>query len=185
MYTLLTILLLLFGIIFTLSNSNSKLATILVILLIVLVICYTRFMIERDESFIAPADYINGVGGAISTADTRLAADNGANSMPIAWDGLKFHAVASPTVPLISDVTIFSPVGDGILLTPDINAGKMPPLNGNSTIGAASGMKGLFMFSHNQTNPACCPSQYSSDTGCLCVTKEQSDFIASRGGNYT
>ena len=35
----------------------------------------------------------------------------------------------------------------------------------------------------NQTDPSCCPSTFSSDTGCICLTGEQRDTMAHRGGN--
>ena len=38
-----------------------------------------------------------------------------------------------------------------------------------------------FMFANNITSPACCPSTFTSSTGCVCTTKNQRDFIASRG----
>ena len=38
-----------------------------------------------------------------------------------------------------------------------------------------------FMFANNITSPACCPSTFTSSTGCVCTTKNQRDFIAARG----
>jgi len=44
----------------------------------------------------------------------------------------------------------------------------------------------MFMFSQNYASPACCPSVYSTDTGCVCTTKEQQDFLGlHRGGNQS
>lgn len=47
--------------------------------------------------------------------------------------------------------------------------------------------KGLFMWTSNLFKPECCftPQQYSSSTGCACISKEQMQFISSRGGNNT
>ena len=44
----------------------------------------------------------------------------------------------------------------------------------------------LFPFDHiseanNVTSPSCCPSTFSTSTGCVCSTKNQRDFIAARG----
>jgi hypothetical protein len=47
------------------------------------------------------------------------------------------------------------------------------------------GMDNLFMFKDNTVKPECCPSDYSTDTGCVCTTKSQRTFINSRGGNRT
>ena len=38
-----------------------------------------------------------------------------------------------------------------------------------------------FMFANNKSSLACCPSTFSTSTGCVCSTKNQRDFIASRG----
>jgi len=43
----------------------------------------------------------------------------------------------------------------------------------------------MYMFSENKFTPECCPSTYSSSTGCACITKEQVDYINQRGGNRT
>ena len=38
-----------------------------------------------------------------------------------------------------------------------------------------------FMFANNITSPACCPSTFSTSTGCVCTTQNQRDFISARG----
>jgi len=38
-----------------------------------------------------------------------------------------------------------------------------------------------FMLANNVASPACCPSTFSTSTGCVCTTKDQRDFITSRG----
>jgi len=43
----------------------------------------------------------------------------------------------------------------------------------------------LFMFADNKFKPECCPSTYTSSTGCACITQEQVDYINQRGGNRT
>ncbi len=47
--------------------------------------------------------------------------------------------------------------------------------------------KDMLMFSENAFLPECCltPQQYSSSTGCACISKEQMQFLSSRGGNNT
>ena len=35
----------------------------------------------------------------------------------------------------------------------------------------------------NKTGPSCCPSAYSSDSGCLCLSGQDSDLLSRRGGN--
>jgi hypothetical protein len=41
----------------------------------------------------------------------------------------------------------------------------------------------MFMFADNEFKPECCPSTYSSSTGCACITQEQVNYINQRGGN--
>lgn len=40
-----------------------------------------------------------------------------------------------------------------------------------------------FMFAYNKSSPLCCPSTYSTSTGCVCSTPEQRDWLQSRGNN--
>ena len=40
-----------------------------------------------------------------------------------------------------------------------------------------------FTFTQNVSSPDCCPSIYSSSTGCVCNNQTQNQFIQSRGGN--
>ena len=51
-----------------------------------------------------------------------------------------------------------------------------PPVDGHP-----DSDKKLFMFANNRTSPNCCPSTFSTSTGCVCTTKNQRDYIASRG----
>jgi hypothetical protein len=49
--------------------------------------------------------------------------------------------------------------------------------------GTKDGAKSMFMMSFNKCDPSCCPSTYSCSGGCVCMTKEQQNFIGSRGFN--
>ena len=55
-------------------------------------------------------------------------------------------------------------------------------LNGPSVDGHPDSDKKLFMLANNRTSPNCCPSTFSTSTGCVCTTKNQRDFVSSRGG---
>jgi len=41
----------------------------------------------------------------------------------------------------------------------------------------------LFQFEGNKISTDCCPSPFSSDRGCVCLTDKQIEDFASRGGN--
>ena len=44
----------------------------------------------------------------------------------------------------------------------------------------------LFMYANNEFNDKCCSfSNVSGGGGCACITKEQADYLNSRGGNRT
>jgi hypothetical protein len=41
----------------------------------------------------------------------------------------------------------------------------------------------LFAFQNNKIGADCCPSPFSTDTGCVCLTDAQIQNFSSRGGN--
>ena len=41
----------------------------------------------------------------------------------------------------------------------------------------------MFMFANNRSSLSCCPSTFSTSTGCICTTENQRDYVAERGGN--
>jgi len=58
----------------------------------------------------------------------------------------------------------------------DQSALKGPPIDG-----VKGSDEKMFMLANNISSPLCCPSTFSTSTGCLCTTKNQRDFVASRG----
>ena len=43
----------------------------------------------------------------------------------------------------------------------------------------------LLIFAENEVKPECCPSYYTSSTGCVCASKKQIAYLNQRGGNRT
>ena len=41
----------------------------------------------------------------------------------------------------------------------------------------------MALFRDNRASPDCCPSAYSTSTGCICATDEQLKLMRTRGGN--
>ena len=77
---------------------------------------------------------------------------------------------------------VFTPQG----LSVPVNVRKSKLQNeGVSYDGTPSAEKGMFMFANNKSSLECCPSTYSTSTGCVCTTKEQRNFINKRGNNRT
>ena len=54
-------------------------------------------------------------------------------------------------------------------------------LRGPPVDGVKGSPEKMFMWANNITSPQCCPSTFSTSTGCLCTTKNQRDFVAARG----
>jgi len=58
-------------------------------------------------------------------------------------------------------------------------------LSGPPVDGVAGSFEKKFMFANNVASPLCCPSTFSTSTGCVCTTKNQRDYIAGRGTPLT
>ena len=94
--------------------------------------------------------------------------------------GNKEHWMKSPDeTALLPNDALFSYLSSQGPLKPvftDDNA-----LFGPNIDGKKGSPKKMFMFANNRTSPNCCPSTFSTSTGCVCTTSNQRDFIASRG----
>lgn len=71
-----------------------------------------------------------------------------------------------------------SPVGTPHYLKLDPNQDAMKP----SVNGLKDGPRALAMFAYNVFKPECCPSPYSGDRGCVCLSREQKEYLK-RGGS--
>jgi hypothetical protein len=54
---------------------------------------------------------------------------------------------------------------------------------GTQPVAEALDSNKLMFLAGNKTDPSCCPSTYSSDTGCVCLSGQESDLLSRRGGN--
>lgn len=84
----------------------------------------------------------------------------------------------------------FEPIGafDGVRLTPSTGGSQWRATAPNEALLGPEFQPGpdqLFMFKNNKVKPECCGSSYSSDTGCVCTTPQQRNYINMRGGNRT
>jgi hypothetical protein len=99
------------------------------------------------------------------------------------YDGIRLKSELV-TKPLLNDVTIFSPVGDGYKLGEAMNSELFPNIDGTP-----NSPKSMFVLKNAQVSWDCCPSVFGSDglggRGCPCVSKEQLDMFAGRGKNRT
>ena len=79
---------------------------------------------------------------------------------------------------------LYVPAGTPLPLIPKVS--KEPSYsNGPNVDGSHMTPKAMSMLKYNRSSPECCPSTYSTSTGCVCLNKKQSDFINSRGNNRT
>ena len=60
-----------------------------------------------------------------------------------------------------------------------------PPSSTEDVIINNPSPEGMFLLAHNQASPDCCPSTFSTSTGCVCTTEQQRKMINSRGKNRT
>ena len=68
-----------------------------------------------------------------------------------------------------------------------VNYDPYGPLKNNTGGSVPLPENELNFFYNNKFDPSCCsqPQQYSSSTGCACITKEQMQYLNKRGGNNT
>lgn len=166
------ILLLILAILFAGSNTKceTKMLACAALVLGLLLLCHIN-MREKFSTY-APVLHKMGECGGFRLNDTDIVYPVGGDS-----GKLKLHGKARPELPLLSDTTIFSPVGDGIKLTNDLTSARFPTVDGEKC-----GPRHLFMFAHNQASPNC-RSTFSTDRGQVCTTDKQRKYINSRGGN--
>jgi hypothetical protein len=123
----------------------------------------------------APVDYALGRCGGFSYG--KLADITPKNGT---YDGLIIKkGSGKPDYPILSQdkVAYHSPVGDAYALNPDAAASKYYP----TIDGTPNSPHHMFMFAYNRSSPDCCPSTFSSDRGCVCMSEAQRNFINRRG----
>ena len=52
---------------------------------------------------------------------------------------------------------------------------------GPNVNGVEDSPKSMFMFKYNKSSPSCCPSTFSTSSGCVCTTENQRQFVNRRG----
>ena len=84
----------------------------------------------------------------------------------------------------------YEPIGqfDNIRVTPNNGVSSWRGTSPNVPLMGPEfqpGPDSLFIFKNNAVKPECCDASYASDTGCVCTTPQQRNFINTRGGNRT
>ena len=178
--TVVHVLILVLLISFYLNNRNNRTNLVFILCATVIYVCYLIEFVRRPnimnlETFQAKLDYEMGPYSAIKlNNDGKFNMYNPEKSKVQCG-----HRKRPCNIGLHTDIRFDTPMGteERYVADPDHNQ-SMPSVTGNP-----NDPKSLFMFTHNQTHPDCCPSTYSTDKGCVCTTKEQRDFINKRGNN--
>tara|TARA_B100001123_G_C15299338_1_gene1020447 strand:- start:592 stop:990 length:399 start_codon:yes stop_codon:yes gene_type:complete len=106
----------------------------------------------------APNDY--GMGNGVSgTYDGKILKPGGAST----WR----HQPNNKPLNTVSNVVV---------------QGNQVPL-ANESVNSLIPSDSMFYFANNVTSLDCCPSTYSTDTGCVCTTEQQRKFIGQQRGN--
>ncbi len=114
-------------------------------------------------------------GGAYSANSPAPVGYNMGRGLPGSYDGMRLQPPDSrwrrfPAQNPQLKNPLFVPQGSGVPLR-----NEEVPVNLDDT---------MFIFSKNIASPYCCPSSFSTSTGCVCTTKQQRDFIGLyRGSN--
>ena len=57
------------------------------------------------------------------------------------------------------------------------------PVDSSSLPSQADNTNEIMFLVGNKVDPECCPAAFTTDTGCVCLTEENRQFMSSRGGN--
>lgn len=191
------------------KDSANRLMVLLAILVTVLVFCFVtlfksqpepkRWPLEwlenwnkwTTEGFAgAPVGYVMGQTLVPGKADLAVGCDGydynqaGKAGTIIPKTGFYDGLVLDPKMKnkdykllARTNVAYHSPVGDAYALNPDpVESANYPTVDGQP-----GSPKQLSIFAYNNVSPYCCPSTYSSDRGCVCMTPQQYNYINSRG----
>jgi len=184
------ILVLLFS--FFINNKNETNSIIFILAVTTVFICYLLEFVRKprndnccvDKECCKDDNLVNRNNNLVNTIENF--------SSPIEYkvseyDGIDVRKVARDkkktnlrnTVKLLSNVGAVTPTGlEGNYIEDPLYQAHSPPIDGTK-----DGKKALFMLTYNQSSPDCCPSTFSSSTGCVCTTQNQRDFVKTRGHN--
>lgn len=108
----------------------------------------------------------------------QLGADKEAASKVMENQTLAKHRVAS-----LSKKPMLVLLGSGAPPAHEMQPAQPDPYQTLPVDGNPGSPKSMFMLSHNTVSMDCCPSQYTTDLGCVCLTPEQKNWVSKRGEN--
>jgi hypothetical protein len=153
--------------------TNKKMSTIdcalISIALILLLIVYIVY-IQKVKMMNSIAE-----GFEAASLDYKMGKFTGLNTLT---DEMPYNNLTPQELVARSKVIYHSPVGTAHSLMPDAAVSCNHP----SVDGTKGAPKAMAMLAYNRSSPDCCPSTYSNSMGCVCMSKEQQDYLA-RGGS--
>ena len=82
-------------------------------------------------------------------------------------------------IPLIKDDDLYVTQGFTNPIEPVFSDSSQ--MIGPSVDGDPDSSKSLFMLRNNVVSPLCCPSTFSTSSGCVCTTEKQRNYVSNRG----
>ena len=165
-------------ILFYILNPNQKVEIILLTIGAFLLLNTGENLFEGITTSSKPLPIKDNVDDTKKTSSTEL------NMGP--YDGLclktgnKEYWMKSPdNSELVTNDQLFTFLGSQGPLKMTLS--DQAALTGPSITGKVGGATKLSIFANNQASLSCCPSTYSTSTGCICTTEAQREFINSRG----
>jgi len=199
-------------VLFVMVNKNDYSTMLIITLVVCIILCYRRrnnYIIERfspnetaylDDKSPQNQNMMPRHFASVVDNIAKKQQPNNKNLIEInndpgllynnvsAYDGLclntgnpEFWSHSPNNVPLINNNELYTIQGHSTPEKPVIS--DPSSLSGPSLDGTPDQPNKMFMFANNQNSPNCCPSTFSTSTGCVCTTDKQRDFIASRGYN--
>lgn len=176
------VLILILLICFYVSNRDNRTNLVFILCATLIYVCYLLEFVKRPdtmkiETFKAPVGHKMG-----PYSQLKLDNDGPRNLYNPGKTTMKCKHRRHPcNVGLHTDIRFDTPMGTEERYIPD--PGHNPTLP--SVTGKKDDPKSMFLFTHNQCHPDCCPSTYSCDRGCVCTTEQQRNFVHTRGHNRT
>lgn len=148
-------------------NMNYKIIAVIVILLLIICVfaCDNKKFSDRENNMFLVMLILIGIIIFLLIKDKNIVERF---SAPLNY------ILEKPTfnIPkehnLLKNVIIPSPIGVDYKLTEDLTSDNLPSIDGDP-----NSPKHMFMLSHNKSSPGCCPSTFSTSTGCICMTENQ------------
>ena len=175
------IVILILLIIFYINNRNNRKNLIFILVATIIYICYLIEFVNQPnimgiETFNSPVSYRMGPYSGIKLDNDMITegqSELSSNNENCDWRKKPCN------VPFYQNTGYVGPTGQkGRYIEDPTHNPNMPPIDGDK-----NSRRSMFMFTHNQCHPDCCPSTYSCDNGCVCTTKKQREFLNRRGFN--